>query len=825
LQASIGDTCPRLRLSGVRGAAGDPSGVGIVSGEQSRIVVVNDDATQLRLVSALLETEGHQVTPYLDSEEALRALQGAPPPELVVLDLHMPGIDGWRFCRLLRSPDYEAYNRTPVLVVSATFTGTDVEAVTAELGANAFLPVPFSPETLRRYVTELLAGRRPSATLSVLVVDDERAIRELLRRVFSSHGYRVEVASTGVEGRSLARRMRPDILVVDHHLPDIPGDSLLSSLKRPGEAMVGILMTGDSDPGLALTALRKGADAYVRKPFDPSYLVDVAQKARRERSLLRVEEILESRTRELRSSESRYRSLFATIPEPILVLDESGRILQSNQVAERLLGLKAPDLFGTRFRSLVSPARVPDLERGLGQCWADGSGEFETTLVARDGTSWEGEVTARVVDFQGGKALLTVSRDVTERRQAERERERLAARAQHAQKLESLGVLAGGIAHDFNNLLVGILGNASFALMDLTEDHPAWESVKQVEVAARRAAELTSQILTYSGRAQVSMRPVDIATLIREMGQLLEPAVSRKALLRYELAPGLPAVLADPGQLRQVVMNLVMNASDALEGERGSIEVRTSLSALDSERLRAAVVGQDLPEGHYVVVQVTDTGGGMDAETLRKIFDPFFTTKFTGRGLGLAAVMGIVRSHGGGIMAESEPGRGSSFSILLPPSSHPVPHAGPEAPAPLSADGVWKPSGTVLVVDEEAAVRSVARATLERVGFRVLECEDGREAVRLFQLHRLEMVAVLVDLSMPELSGEEVLLSIRSVDPGIRVILSSGFRGDEMEERLMQGGADALLWKPYGSEELLSTLHRLITSRQGRDRTREGSVA
>jgi PAS domain S-box-containing protein len=779
-----------------------------VADQQPTVVVVNDDPTQLRLLTALLEPEGLEVRGYLDPEQALRDLEASAPPSLLVLDLHMPGIDGWRFCRLLRSPEYRDFNQVPILVVSHTFAGTDVEAVTAELGANAFLPVPFSPETYRSYVQELLAGRRPHATLSVLVVDDDRGIRELLRRTFAGHGYRVEVAASGVEGRALARRMRPDILVVDHHLPDVPGDALLASLKRPGDAMVGILMTGDPDPELAVTALRKGADAYLRKPFEPTYLLSVAQKARRERSLLRVEEILETRTQELRSSESRYRSLFATIPEAILVLDEAGRIIQSNEVAERRLRRKAPDLFGVRITAFVPPEAVEALDASLAACWAEEAGTFETTLVPVEGTPVLVEVSARVVEFQGGHALLTVSRDITERRRLEEERRRMEERVQHAQKLESLGVLAGGVAHDFNNLLVGILGNASFALMDLTPEHPAWESVRQIEAAARRAADLTAQILTYSGRARAAMRPVDLSWLVREMSPLLEPAVSRKARLEYDLAEGLPPFLGDPGQLRQVLMNLLMNASDALEGNRGVIRVRTAVVELGRDTLSGAALGSDLPAGDYLLLEVVDTGSGMDEETLRRIFDPFFTTRFTGRGLGLAAVLGIVRAHGGGILVRSVPGEGSAFQVIFPES----------VPSPLSIppdgerteDLSWRGAGMVLVVDDEEAVRSVARSTLERAGFTVLTSSDGREGIRLFQEHRNEVVALVVDLAMPEFNGEEVLLAVRTLDPVVRVIVSSGHADDDTLRSLSEKGADAFLRKPWDPEGLRRTLHTLL---------------
>ena len=772
-----------------------------------RVVVVNDDPGQLRLISGLLEKRGIAITGFTDPEEGLRTLQTSNGIDLVVVDLHMPVIDGWRFCRLLRSPDFPSFNETPILVVSATFSGTDVEAVTADLGANAFLPAPFAPETLYGYVDELLAGRKPRATLTTVIVDDEPMLRDSLARSFEAHGFEVQTAATGEEGRELIQEIRPDVLILDYHLPDLPGGDLLDMVNRPGDPTIAIVITGDADPSLPVEMLRRGADAYIRKPFSPNYLVDVARHSRRERSLLRVEEILETRTQELRASEARYRSLFAAIPEPVLILDREGQILEANRVAEVTLESEPGALDQAKLRDLLPGERIDEVSAELTRVWEDETGDFDTVLQTRGGTTFEAEVSARVIEYQGASALLTVSRDVTERNRSREARRQLDAKIQHQQKLESLGVLAGGVAHDFNNLLVGMLGNATLAQMDLSPGDPVWECVKQIEVAARRAAELTAQILTYSGNAKVTLKEADLTQLIRELGQLVEPAVSKKAVVRYDLDEGLPPIRCDSSQIRQVIMNLIMNGSDALEGERGIVGVRASAVDADRDDLQSALIGNDLPEGPFVVLEVTDTGVGMDEATCQKMFDPFFTTKFTGRGRGLAATLGIIRSHGGSITVKSEPGSGTTIRVMLPAVKGEVRAQPPKEPP---TDKRWRGSGTVLIVDDEDAVRRVAKSTLERFGFNVLVASNGQDGVDSYKQNEAGIRAVLLDLAMPEMDGEEALAAIRAHDPRARVVLSSGYGEAELIARLKDKGAAGFLSKPYGPLELIESLRAIL---------------
>ncbi|MCX7047223.1 MAG: response regulator [Candidatus Sumerlaeota bacterium] len=383
-------------------------------------------------------------------------------------------------------------------------------------------------------------------------------------------------------------------------------------------------------------------------------------------------------------------------------------------------------------------------------------------------------------------------------RRAEAERLKLEARFQQAQKMESLGILAGGIAHDFNNLLVGILGNADLALMELSLVTPACEYLQGIMKSAKRAAELTRQMLAYSGKGRFVVQPLSLNKVIEEMTHLLEVSISKKAVLRYNFFKNLPAVEADAAQMRQIVMNLVTNASEAIGEKSGTISISTGVMDVDREYLAGTWQNEKLEPGRYAYFEVSDTGCGMDKEMIAKIFDPFFTTKFTGRGLGLAAVLGIVRGHKGALKVYSEVGKGTTLKILFPAVEAP-----PAAARPSELDGAaWRGNGTVLLADDEEPVRAVAKRLLERLGFKVLAAGDGRETIQLFRAHADEIVLVVLDLTMPHLDGAEVFTELRRIRENIRVILSSGYNEQEVVERFAGKGLAGFIQKPYRYAEL-----------------------
>jgi PAS domain S-box-containing protein len=394
--------------------------------------------------------------------------------------------------------------------------------------------------------------------------------------------------------------------------------------------------------------------------------------------------------------------------------------------------------------------------------------------------------------------IAGIAEDITERKSREEEHRRLESRVQHAQKLESLGVLAGGIAHDFNNLLMGILGNADVALARLAPESSGREPLVRIKIASQRASELTNQMLAYSGRTSFQAESVDLNRIVEEMTHLLRAVISKKARLELELATMIPPVRADAAQLRQIVMNLITNASDAVGGEDGVVRVTTDVVEADRGLLARCDVGDRLAPGSYVSLEVADTGSGMNEATRQRMFDPFFTTKFTGRGLGLAAVLGIVRGHEAAMRVESAPGRGTRFTVLFPASAV----ASVVAPAEAESESGARVGATILVVDDEPAVREVALGLLEAAGYRVVLAADGHEGVEALRKHGRGIDLVLLDMTMPGLSGEEALEEMRKVEPGVRVLLSSGYTEPDTGDRFSARNLAGFIQKPYGIREL-----------------------
>lgn len=390
-----------------------------------------------------------------------------------------------------------------------------------------------------------------------------------------------------------------------------------------------------------------------------------------------------------------------------------------------------------------------------------------------------------------------------ERERSEAQRQRLQAQLLHVQKLESLGILAGGIAHDFNNLLSAILGNTVLAMESVADDAPAVEFLRSIEAAALRSAELSGQMLAYSGKGSFIIEPLDVNHLVRELLPLLSTSISKKAHLDFHLSDDLASVDGDATQVRQVIMNLVTNASDALDEQPGSIRLETGVRHFGRVFLSQTYLDEIPAAGRYVYLEVRDDGCGMSEQTMERLFDPFFTTKDTGRGLGLAALLGIVRGHGGAVRVDSREGCGSTFTILFPIGQGSDPAAvGPAAVARRSASR----QGSVLFVDDEELIREVGRSSLQSAGFGVLLAENGRQAVEVFRRHEGDIIAVVLDMMMPELDGVETCRELRRLCPSVPCILSSGYSDQAVEKAFQAEGMDGFLKKPYRPEQLAQTL-------------------
>jgi PAS domain S-box-containing protein len=507
---------------------------------------------------------------------------------------------------------------------------------------------------------------------------------------------------------------------------------------------------------------------------------------------------------------ARYAAIVASSEDAVIGGTLDGIVTDWNHAAEKIFGYPATEIIGKSINVLSSDeaGREP-VGRLAEMATREGAAPFDRRCRRKDGEIVEVSVLISPIRDESGAVIgfSKVARDITERRREERRRRELDLKLQETQRLEGLGVLAGGIAHDFNNILTGILGNASLAAQSLPASSPAKRYMHDIELASQRAAELCGQMLAYACRGRFVPETLDLNRLIGETTRLLGVSIGKKAELRRMLAPGLPPITADASQIRQIVMNLVINASEAI-GERGGlITITTGLVWVDAGYLAQMRHAAEMGVGEHVFLEVNDNGGGMDAATLERIFDPFFTTKFTGRGLGLAAVQGIVRGHKGGLEVRSEEGRGSMFRLLLPAAAD---HAA-KTPAAVVGDVVaYRGGGRVLVVDDEESVRLVAARMLESLGFSVEQANDGREGVAKFAADPAAYVLVILDLTMPHLNGADAFREMRGMRPEVRVVLMSGYGEHEAISGLVDQGLAGYVHKPFNQARFTAAIRKCL---------------
>jgi signal transduction histidine kinase/CheY-like chemotaxis protein len=448
---------------------------------------------------------------------------------------------------------------------------------------------------------------------------------------------------------------------------------------------------------------------------------------------------------------------------------------------------------------------------GLGACWSqpilDGNRVLGTFAMyyAQPRTPTGDELL--VIDAAAHLARLAIERHQS--RVMAAEQRKLDERLARGQKMESMTVLAGGVAHDFNNLLVSILGSADLAEQQIPSDSPVLADLQRIQSAALACSELCKQLLAYAGKGKLVVQSFYLPSLIQDMGRLVEVSLPKSIALVYQFASDLPSIEGDPIQIQQVVMNLLTNAAEAIESKNGVITVNVALKEVTASDIQQAFDGSNVPPGAYVRLKVSDTGCGMNTDTTRRIFDPFYTTKSPGRGLGLAAVLGIVRSHEGFLRVHSEPGKGSSFELSIPASIHQPGSLG----EPALSDQDFVGHGTVLVVDDDDGVRTVASKMLELTGFTVLTANDGREAVVKYRLHQHEIRAVLLDMMMPHLDGEGTLETLRRINPEVKVIVSSGYSERELTNQCTGIAPKQFLKKPYRYADLISAFRHLLDNK------------
>ncbi len=508
----------------------------------------------------------------------------------------------------------------------------------------------------------------------------------------------------------------------------------------------------------------------------------------------------------LRASEQRYRGLVENTSDMMfwVCMDRRGDFFVEdlNPAQERILGMARSQVVGRRIVDILPPDVAAGIVGRYRQCLDSGAPlSYEERAELPTGLVIAQTLLVPLVGEDGEiRQIIGTSRDITQHRSTEEA-------FRQAQKLESLGVLAGGIAHDFNDLLAAILGNLNLAQSLVGPGGEALPFLDKVEKTVLRASDLTQQMLAYSGRGRFEVKPLDLNHTVTEIGHLLAVSIAKTLALSYQLEQDIPSIAADAAQIQQVVMNLVTNASDAIGDRPGSIVIRTSTVGLDHASLERDFATQGMRPGQYVLLEVRDTGSGISEEVLARIFDPFFTTKPKGRGLGLSAMLGILRGHKGGIRIQSRMGEGSTFHLYFPSSELLVPAAAP-VPVPEESPLACR----VLLVDDEEEVREASAMGLQMQGLVVVEARNGLEALNLFRDSPQDFHLVVMDLTMPHMDGRTAFREIRKLDPQVPVILISGFDEGELPEDFDGQRPNAFIQKPYRLSELRRKVAEVMKS-------------
>lgn len=517
---------------------------------------------------------------------------------------------------------------------------------------------------------------------------------------------------------------------------------------------------------------------------------------------------------ELKASQQRLATLIEALPDAVFLKDGNGRWQFVNSVGLELFDLKNTCWRNKTQQELIDlqPAAAVAFRSCLSsdeQTWLSAIPQrFEEHILDRDDT-------IRIIDFTkiplfeedgSRKSMVVVGKDVTAARNEERNKLEMERQLQQTQKLESLGVLAGGIAHDFNNILAMIIGNCSLARLS---PEKADEFIPAIESAAERAAGLCRQMLAYAGKAETVCAPFDMRLLTEDMVCMLRSSISKNITVSLDCRDGVNCISGDSSQIRQVVMNLIINAAEAIgESAQGTVTVSLTPLTLAAGHQERTYHGAPIPPGEYLCLEVTDTGCGMTEETARRVFEPFFTTKFAGRGLGMSAVLGIISSHSGALQLFSQPGKGATFKVFLPVLEEKPAEAGKRRGG--SADSSWCRNKIILLVDDEDQLRVVAKRMLERLGFSVLSAVNGLDALDIYQKNAASIDLVLTDISMPQMDGYELVRELNMLNPGLPIIVSSGFGEQTIDEHLNQGMIAAMIGKPYRFDQLLDTMKNAV---------------
>ncbi|MBD3344735.1 MAG: response regulator [Chitinivibrionales bacterium] len=763
--------------------------------------IINDDITQLTTMTALLEKHGYTIIPCTSAEYALEELSKRTPPDIIITDIQMPGIDGWRFCQIIRSKTYKKLNSVPVIMISAVFKDEDVHRVSSEIGADAFLPVPVNPESLLNTIENLREKKRESKKTSVLIGGPVSADRKKLVNAFAAHGYKVITASDMSHTIQQYKNAQPSVVVIsDDHSLSGGVEETIQEMRQMDYTVTLICCIPDSKKELCKHYVQAGADACLQPPFIDNYPVILCEKIMRERAFVKVEELLRKRTWELEESREKYKTMMDSMVDPIYICSPDYGIEYVNKAMIRLIGSNPlgkecyASIFGNT--SPCSWCRLAEIKKGENV-------QFD---IESDALHKQFRVTAAPLNHPDGKtSQLSILHDISQEKELEN-------RLRHVQKMEALGHLAGGVAHDFNNILGAILGYADMVRENNVDesgtpvDKTLGRRMDTIIKATNRAGALVKQLLAFSRQGKYLNDPTDIHHTLKEAVTLLERTIDKR--ISIEIMPNAERsiITGDPHQLLNVFLNLGVNARDAMPGG-GKLVFKTRCLdiSLQSKLSRA----EEIEPGPCICIDVSDTGEGIPAHVIGKIFDPFFTTKGQGKGtgLGLAGVYGTIKNHRGHIEVDSASGQGTVFTIYLPLASvaEAGRHIAPEY-KPLQRNG----SGTIMVVDDEDAIRDVARDILEAQGYRVVTFVNGRKAIDYYREHFAEVDLAIIDMIMPECNGSRCFNELKAIHNKIKAVLTTGYSTSSEAGDMSDDGILYLLKKPFSKNDLLEAVRAAL---------------
>lgn len=646
----------------------------------------------------------------------------------------------------------------------------------------------------------------------ILIVDDEPLMCESLAALLNLQGYETLAANSGKEAKEVLLKESFPLVLLDMNLPDTDGHRLMDHINSIEPETLIIIITGNASMDSAIGALKRGAYDYVQKPFEYEDLTKTIQNAFNQIRLTTENEIINQK---LRISEDRYRYLIQSSPDIIYTLDEQGRFTFVSHAAETLFGYKNGYLIGKHYSTIVYEN---DQEKAKGVFDDNRTGRethpgVELRLKIADdrkGTQ-SSEVDYLTVELkssgmyersENGKknryiGTYGIARDISERRQLE-------SKLHHAQKMEAVGTLAGGIAHDFNNLLMGIQGYASIMSLELDADNPFFDKIRSIEQYVQRGAELTKQLLGFARRGKYDVKPIDLNNLVASVTKMFG-RTRKEVIIHEKYEKKIWPVEADSGQIEQVLLNLFLNAANAMPGG-GDLFIESENMTLNESFVRPF----NLKPGSYVRISAVDTGSGMDEETQRRIFEPFFTTNEMGRGtgLGLASVYGIINNHNGIIEVESQKGEGATFRFYLPSSNKVVQEE------IVEFNHILKGPETVLLVDDEQMILEVGAEILKALGYGVFLARSGEEAVQIYMENKSQIDIIVLDMIMPGMGGGETFDRLKEINSDVKVLLSSGYSVDGMATDILNRGCKQFIQKPFNIKELSQKLREVLDHRK-----------